>query len=66
MDAICCAHCNKLFTPTNKKDRLCSNLCNVRVYQSRQKIRKLLYKIYSPEALQDLQTEIEALINAPT
>jgi hypothetical protein len=46
-----CDWCHKPFTPTNRNHGTCSNLCVVRRYQHKQRLRKLLRSLCTPEQL---------------
>lgn len=58
---ISCCVCGELFTPTRSHQKKCKNLCNVKVYQARQKVRALLMKLHTPEQLAALELFAETL-----
>ncbi|GEM_PF-3332670 len=59
---ISCSVCGELFTPLRKNHRRCGNYCNVITYQAREKVRKLLMKLQTPEQLAALEVFAETLV----
>ena len=60
-NTISCVVCNELFTPNTKHQKKCGNLCNVRTFQRRERIRALLMKLHTPAQLTALELFAEAL-----
>ena len=60
-EQISCCWCGDLFTPTRANHRYHGNLCVVKAYQAKEKVRKLLKQLSTPEQLAALEVFIGAL-----
>jgi len=63
---ISCSVCGKLFTPTRSHQKKCKNLCNVIIYNHREKVRALLMLLHTPSQLVALELFAETLIDEAT
>ncbi len=61
-----CIVCNKEFTPTNANHKYCSNLCVVRVYGLRKKVRaqinETLKSLKTPDALKTFDASLQDVL----
>ncbi|WP_155397647.1 hypothetical protein [Stutzerimonas stutzeri] len=62
-EQISCCWCGDLFTPTRSNHRYHGNLCVVKAYQAKEKVRKLLMKLQTPEQLAAMEVFALALID---
>lgn len=64
-EQISCVWCGDLFTPTRANHRYHGNLCVVKAYQAKEKVRKLLKQLSTPEQLAALELFAETLVDDP-